>query len=72
LVELAAVAIFVRCDDKLVSAVLEELPEAELARNTTEQITRGEVDGTGTRRRGPVGVPLDIGLYSEMLEMERA
>ena len=62
LLELASIAIFVRCDDELMATVLEELAQAELARNATEEITWGEVDCTGTRGRGPIGIPLNLRL----------
>ena len=63
LLELTAVTVLVRGDNKLVATSLKELAKAELARDATKEITRGKVDSTRSRCRGTIRVLCDLGLF---------
>ena len=63
LLELTAVTVLVRGDNKLVATILKELAKAELARDATKEITRGKVDSTRSRCRGTIRVLCDLGLF---------
>ena len=61
LVEYGILAVLARGHDQGVAGLLEELAQAQLARDAAEQLARLEVDRRGRRRRLPVRIFGDLG-----------